>query len=69
MTGELRPHGGRDAAAQPNRRRLVTGAGVLMGVALLVLLAPWAVWPIATLVAWLVAIGAVVFVVVRLASR
>lgn len=54
---------------QDRRRWLLVGLPVLIAIALLVLVGPWTIWPLATAAIWLVAIGIVVFVAVRLALR
>lgn len=58
----------RDLSEQDRRRWLLVGAPVLVAVALIVV-SPWAVWPLATAAIWLAAIGVVVYVAVRLALR
>lgn len=56
------------APEQDRRRWLLVGVLLLVAIALLVV-APWAIWPMATAAIWLGAIGVVVFVAVRLALR
>lgn len=53
------------SSEQDRRRWLLVGVPPLIAIALLIL-SPWAIWPIATAILWIVAIGAVV---VRLALR
>ena len=54
---------------QDRRRWLLVVVPVLVAVALLVVVSPWAIWPLAVAAIGLVAIGIVVFVAVRLALR
>ena len=54
---------------QDRRRWLLVGVPVVIGSALLAVVSPWAIWPLATAAIWLGAIGIVVFVAVRLALR
>lgn len=53
---------------QDGRRWLLVGVPGLVALALLVA-SPWAIWPLATAAFWLVAIGIVVYVAIRLALR
>lgn len=53
---------------QDRRRWLLIGVPVLIAIALLVGV-PWPIWPLVTAAIWLLAIGIVVFVAVRLALR
>ncbi len=55
--------------AELDRRRWLLGGALLFGAALLVVMSPWAIWPIDSAAVWLGAIGLVVFVAVRLALR
>lgn len=54
---------------QGRRSWLLVGVPVLLAIALLVVVGPWAIWPIATAAIWLVAIGIIAFVAVRFALR
>lgn len=59
-----------ESMSERDRRRwLLGGVAVLVAVALLSVVSPWAIWPLVTAAIWLVAIGIVVFVAVRLALR
>lgn len=51
------------------RRWLVVGVPMLVAIALLFMVLSWAIWPLVTAATWLVAIGIVVFIAVRLALR
>jgi hypothetical protein len=54
---------------QDRRRWLVVGVPVVLAVTVLIVVSPWAIWPLATAAIWLAAIGVVVVVAVRLALR
>lgn len=54
---------------QDRRRWVFVGVPVLVAVALLVVVSPWTIWPLATAAIWLAAIGIVVVVAVRLGLR
>jgi hypothetical protein len=54
---------------QDHRRWLLVGVPMLVAFALLFVVPPWAIWPLVTATIWLVAIGIVVLVAVRLALR
>ena len=53
---------------QDGRRWILVGVPSLTAVAIAIV-APWAIWPIVIVTVQLIAIGAVVFVAVRLALR
>lgn len=59
-----------DGMSEQDRRRWIfVGVPVLLAIALLVGVGPWAIWPLITAAIWLLALGIVVFVAVRLALR
>ena len=58
-----------EAASESERRRWMVLVPLLIAIALLVALGPWALWVLSTAAIWLLAIGAVVFVAIRLALR
>ena len=54
---------------QDRRRWLLVGVPLLIAVVLAVAIGPWLIWPLVSIALWFVALGAVVYVAVRLALR